>query len=71
MELTNQYIVDRLKAEFGAAILSTEEPYNMLTITFERDKVLDILRFLYNDAEMGFTFLTDITGIHYPDPNDE
>jgi len=70
-ELTNQRIAERLKEKFGDSILNVEEPYNLLTITFQREKLLDILKFLYNDPELGFTFLTDITGVHYPDPNDE
>jgi NADH-quinone oxidoreductase subunit C len=26
-----------------------------------------VLNFLYDDAQLGFIFLTDLTGVHYPD----
>ncbi len=29
------------------------------------------MNFIYSDPELGFTFLTDITGIHVPDFNDQ
>jgi NADH-quinone oxidoreductase subunit C len=69
-ELTNQRIQERFTEKFGNSILKTEEPYNMLTITVKRENILEILNFIYRDTELGFTFLTDITGIHYPE-NDE
>jgi NADH-quinone oxidoreductase subunit C len=69
-ELTNQRIQERFTEKFGNSILKTEEPYNMLTITVKRESILEILKFIYSDSELGFTFLTDITGIHYPE-NDE
>lgn len=67
----NQKIAEQLKAKFGEVILTIEEPYNLLTITIQRESILDILRFLYNDPEMVFTFLTDITGIHYQEKDDQ
>jgi len=63
--LTNQYIIDSLTERFGEKIESTEESYGMLTITFERDYNLNILKFLYEETNLGFTFLTDLTGVHY------
>ncbi|MBX9852657.1 MAG: NADH-quinone oxidoreductase subunit C [Cytophagaceae bacterium] len=70
-ELTHPRITEKLKEKFGEVILNVEEPYNFLTITVKREKILDILKFISTDSELGFTFLTDITGIHYPDPKDE
>jgi NADH-quinone oxidoreductase subunit C len=68
-ELTHQVISDRLKEKFGEAILQVEEPYSFLTLTVKRENILDILKFLYSD--LAFTFLTDLTGIHYPEPNEQ
>lgn len=56
-----------MKEKFGEVILSVEEPYNFLTFTVKREHILEILRFLYNDQELAFTFLTDITGVHIPE----
>jgi NADH-quinone oxidoreductase subunit C len=67
MSLTHEKITEKLSMQFGGEILQTEESYQMLTITVNRDKILDIVKFLKEDAELKFIFLTDITGIHYPD----
>jgi NADH-quinone oxidoreductase subunit C len=66
-ELTNQRIQERFAEKFGNSILKTEEPYNMLTMTVKRENILEILKFIYKDQKLAFTFLTDITGIHYPE----
>jgi NADH-quinone oxidoreductase subunit C len=65
--IANQTIIDDLTKQFGEAILHTEEPYNFLTITTKREKIIDILRYLFNHTTFKFQFLTDICGIHYPD----
>lgn len=70
-ELTHQRITEKLKERFGENILHTEEPYNFLTFTIKREKILEILGFLYHDEELSFKFLTDITGVHIPDPDEK
>lgn len=67
MALTHEKITEKLNTKFGADILQSEEPYNMLTLTVNRDKIVDIVKYLKEDAELRFIFLTDITGIHFPD----
>jgi NADH-quinone oxidoreductase subunit C len=69
-ELTHQRIQERFTEKFGSSILKTEVPYNMLTFTVKRENILEILKFIYKDQELAFTFLTDITGIHYPENNE-
>lgn len=68
-ELTQQVISERLKEKFGEAILQVEEPYSFLTITVKRENILDILKFINSD--LAFTFLTDLTGVHYPEPDEQ
>ncbi|MFL5731162.1 MAG: NADH-quinone oxidoreductase subunit C [Cytophagaceae bacterium] len=70
-ELTNQRIAEKLKEKFSDKIISFDESYNTLSLNVKRENILEILRFLYSDEEMGFTFLTDLTGIHYPEPKEE
>lgn len=67
--IDNNTILEKLKAAFGDAILSSEEPHGMLTITAESSKNQEILKFLWNDKDLEFRFLTDICGIHYPQSN--
>lgn len=71
MALTNEYIQQKLQEKFGEAVTDFVEPYGMLTFSASKDKNIEVLTFLYNDAEMGFQFLTDLCAVHYPDRKDE
>ena len=64
--LENTTIVDKLRSTFGNAIIAVEEPHGMLTITADKDKNIDILKYLWEEKDLEFRFLTDICGIHYP-----
>jgi len=71
-ELTNDFIVEKLTNKFGSdVILSSDISYNMLTITVNKDSILDLLKYLYNEEDLGFKFLTDLTGVHYPQPDEQ
>ena len=70
MELTNEYIQQRLTEKFEG-LVEWSTPYGMLTFTAPKEQNLKILQFLYDDAELGFRFLTDLTAVHYPDRKDE
>jgi NADH-quinone oxidoreductase subunit C len=39
----------------------------LLTLETSRENVIDILAFLKNDTILQFIYLTDLTGIHYPE----
>ena len=67
MALTNEHIKQRLVEKFGEQVSGFGEPYGMLTFEAPREMNLKVLNFLYDDAELKFRFLTDITGVHYPD----
>jgi NADH-quinone oxidoreductase subunit C len=66
MELTNQLIQQKLIEKFGEQVTGFEEPYGMLTFEAPKDLNLKVLNFLYDDEELGFQFLTDLTAVHYP-----
>jgi len=70
-ELTQERILEKLTEKFGEKVLKNETSYDMLTLTVDRSIVLDLARYLFQDEELKFQFLTDLTGVHYPDPNDE
>lgn len=67
MALTNDYIKQRLIEKFGESLSTIEEPYGLLTFTAPKELNLKILQFFYDDAELQFQFLTDLTAVHYPD----
>jgi NADH-quinone oxidoreductase subunit C len=65
--LRNQEIVEDLAAQFGEKLAEFEEPNGLLTFTANAGSILEILEYLNQSDRLRFRFLTDITGIHYPD----
>ncbi|MDB5253202.1 MAG: NADH-quinone oxidoreductase subunit [Flaviaesturariibacter sp.] len=66
MELTNDLIKQRLQEKFGEQVSGFEEPYGMLTFEAPKELNLKVLQFLYDEADLGFRFMTDLTAVHYP-----
>ncbi|WP_207492425.1 NADH-quinone oxidoreductase subunit C [Aridibaculum aurantiacum] len=71
MSLTNQHVIQRLQENFGDSLSGFEEPYGFLTFIAPKELNLKVLQFLYDDQELRFQFLTDITAVHYPDRKGE
>ncbi len=67
MEITNGYILKELQDKFGEDIYNTTEPYGMITIEFNKEKIVELLSYLYHHTQLQMQFLTDVCGIHYPD----
>ena len=66
MALTNEIIRSRLMEKFGEQLTGWEEPYGMLTFDSVKMLNLKVFQFLYDDPELGFTFMTDLCAVHYP-----
>ena len=66
MSISNDLIKQRLTEKFGDQITNVEEPYGLLTFEVQKDLNLKVLRFLYDDEELKFRFLTDLCAVHYP-----
>ena len=60
-------ITGLLKDRFPTGILVVDSSSDMLTITVSREIVHDTIRFLKENPDLGFGFLTTLCGIHYPD----
>ena len=54
-----------LKEKFFDEILNFDESSDILTVTVAKGAIIEIIQFL--KEELGFEFLTDLCGIHYPD----
>jgi NADH-quinone oxidoreductase subunit C len=67
MALTNDNIKQRLIEKFGEQVSGFDEPHGMLTFEALKEINLKVLNFLYDDTELKFRFLTDLTAVHYPD----
>lgn len=67
MENLLTFVNDKLKAKFGDAIISSSQERDFPVFIVERSKIVDIIKYLKEDAELGFGFLTTMCGLHYPD----
>ena len=66
-KLNNQQVIQSLTSVFGDRISVPSEPYGFLTFETSSENISEVLRFLKEDKELKFNYLTDITAIHYPD----
>jgi NADH-quinone oxidoreductase subunit C len=66
MALSNEIIRQKLIEKFGDEVTGWEEPYGMLTFTSDKNLNLKVLQFLYDDPELAFQFMTDLTAVHFP-----
>lgn len=64
--MTNEFVLDAIKREFPDSVIAAAEPYGMLTLEVKKDDVKKVIHHL-RDSSLGFNFLTDVCGIHYPD----
>lgn len=62
-----QHIQDKLQTNFGDSIVSAEQSYDFPVFIVKREKIFDVVKFLKEDSEMGFEFMTTLCGLHYPD----
>jgi NADH-quinone oxidoreductase subunit C len=67
----NKKVLEQLIKVFSDDIKSAEESYGMLSVTVSKNKIYEIIKFLKENTETNFNFLTDLTGIHYPDSKED
>lgn len=70
MALTYEIIEQMLKEKFGDQVSGFVISYGMLEFEAPKEMNLKVLNFLYDDPALQFQFLTDLTGVHYPDQPD-
>jgi NADH-quinone oxidoreductase subunit C len=66
MIVTNDIVLEKVTPFLGQDLISSETPFDLLTITIAKDRIIDILKYLKTDVSLNFIFLTDITAVHYP-----
>jgi len=67
MESGKEAIIGKLRTRFTEGILSVDSSGDMLTITFQKKGIHDVIQFLKENESLAFTFLTTLCGIHYPE----
>lgn len=65
--LSNQEVAEDISGKFGESVYGFEEPYGLLTLTVTKDKVIPLLQYLKEHNKFNLHFLTDLTGVHFPD----
>ncbi|MEZ0608495.1 NADH-quinone oxidoreductase subunit C [Fibrella sp. WM1] len=65
--MSNQEVAEALIRQFGEAVSEFDEPFGLLTLTVSREQLLPLMTYLKEHKQYQINFLTDITGIHYPD----
>ncbi len=59
----NAVIIEKLKARFGEEATQASEFRDELTIVVPKDRIVEICRFLKEDAALKFDLLADVFGI--------
>lgn len=66
-KIPNEELIKAISDKFDTLVTVVGEPYELLTVETGRETIIDLLTFLKTDPALKFIFLTDITGIHYPE----
>jgi NADH-quinone oxidoreductase subunit C len=69
--LDNDIVLTKLKAKFQDQIIDSEIQYDMLNVTINKDSNLKVMNYLMEDEDLKFTYLNDLTAVHYPDRKGE
>jgi NADH-quinone oxidoreductase subunit C len=59
-------LVQKLKAKFDGAVLDASEFIGQVSIRVEPDRIVEVCRFLRDDAGEKYNYLSDLTCVHYP-----
>ncbi|MEI6815444.1 MAG: NADH-quinone oxidoreductase subunit C [Bacteroidota bacterium] len=71
MALAIERVTERIKETFGEDILDVTMNYDIMTYTLKRERIIEVIQFLFDDAEMRFKFLTTMCGIHFPNEKNQ
>ncbi len=70
-ENIQEKIVNGINEHFNGAVLKSEVLYDYFTIVLRKDSVIPAIKWLYDNEELKFRFLTTMCGLHYPDQKEE
>jgi NADH-quinone oxidoreductase subunit C len=60
-------ILTLITTKFGSDITGSDISGDMLSLTVNSRSVYELIGYLKNDPSMGYSFLTSLCGIHYPE----
>lgn len=62
----NNTVLDALQQFLGEGLIAHEETYGMLSVEVKPNRILQLFQHLFEHPTLQFQFLTDVTGIHFP-----
>ena len=62
-----ELVKNKIDAKFGDAVLLADMHYDFPVYVIKKEAVKDVLRFLKEDADLNFHFLTTMCGLHHPE----
>ena len=68
--MTNEFVLEAITREFPESVISSSEPYGMLTVEIKKDDIKKVIHYL-KDSTLEINFLTDVCGIHYPETHEK
>ncbi len=70
MALETSYIQEKLSQRFGLNVLNFEMNRDVFSFEATPDILHEVIRFLKEEQDLNFHFLTDLCGVHFPDNDD-
>lgn len=64
--MNNEFVLEAIHREFPKAVITSSEPYGMLTLEIDKKELKKVVHHL-KESSLEINFLTDICGIHYPE----
>lgn len=64
--LTDEFVLEKIKASFSENISQDETSFDLLTLEVDASKIHSLIKFLKEDGSLQISFLTALCGIHYP-----
>jgi NADH-quinone oxidoreductase subunit C len=71
MALAITNIQEKLTNQFGTKVFAFEMQRDFFTFEASPESIHEVIRFLKEDEELNYHFLTDLAGIHFPDNDDD
>ncbi len=58
-------IAEKIKERFSEEVLDIKEFRGQVSVALKKEKILDIFRYLHDDADLFFDYLVDVCGADY------
>ncbi|NBL64666.1 NADH-quinone oxidoreductase subunit C [Flavobacterium sp. NST-5] len=71
MALEHSDIQNKLVDNFELIVSNFALQHDIFTFEVDSKSVLEVMKFLKEDTQLRFNFLTDVCGIHYPDAEED